>query len=181
MNNKLNKESIDLMFDKLASFINYIFPGLFVLELFFNKGFFSKQPETIMEGILFLIWCIVLSIPYHFIQPFSIYNFFNDITNELLRRRIVTNDDIAVDDDKFDDLKAHFEMIFIMLKILSIFFIYKLICFYWISCNYIGINQSIWKYICCHILMTIISYPVAFIYAILFRKILISYIYRSRK
>jgi hypothetical protein len=176
MENKVNKETIKLFFEKLAHFINYIFPGLFILELFFHKGFFSNQPETLIGGILFGFWCIIFSIPYHFIQPFSVENIFINLELESINKKIIKEGDFSPSEDELEDLQAAVELGFILLKILLTYFIYKFICYYFVFDNYFDIDQNIWKFLLTITSMITLSYPFGYIYSATMKFYFIKYL-----
>lgn len=43
---------------------SFILPGLIVLEFVFSRGLFHKVPVNWIEFVLFLLWCIIFSLPY---------------------------------------------------------------------------------------------------------------------
>lgn len=45
---------------------NNIIFGLFILEISFNKGLFSNNINTLSDLILYLIWAIIISLPFNY-------------------------------------------------------------------------------------------------------------------
>lgn len=83
---EVNEQSVKLFSDKLYSFLNYILPGVFILEVFFDKGIFSNSPQTIFEFLLFLVWAFIFSIPYNLIDTFSMGKYAEKLKKEFSKQ-----------------------------------------------------------------------------------------------
>ena len=79
----MHQELYTVIKRKSAQILKSILPGLIVLEVVFDRGFFSVIPNDIYSFILFLIWAIFLSIPFHTFPPYDVDFFLENITKEL--------------------------------------------------------------------------------------------------
>lgn len=177
MEKQIDKETINLFFAKLAIFLNKLFPGVFVLEIFFERGFFSNPPSNYIELILFVIWCVVLSVPFNFLQPPSVEFWHNDVREIIEKKGNTKYLTFENDREKLGDMLERIILVFILLKLSLTYFILKLISFYFAIDNYIGIPDIVWKYIISIILITFLSWPLGFLYTFVMKKLLFKYYY----
>jgi hypothetical protein len=70
-----NKETIKLFKEKLATILVNLFPGLLILELFFNYGFFHNNINNLYSFILYLIYGFSISIIFDFLFSISLYDY----------------------------------------------------------------------------------------------------------
>lgn len=174
METNVNKETLHLFFAKLAKLFNSFFPGMVILELFFKKGYFSTPPDNIFSFFLFLIWCGILSVPYHFIQPFSIENFNDNLLKLVCEKFKVSKLELEKKTDKeseekLDDLKEEFTLGFILIKLVCTYVIFKyLLAFTFPSIIILKIPIVIIQLIITLFLVILVSYPVGYIYSRIF-------------
>lgn len=174
-----NKEFVNLFFSKLAKLFNHFFPGIVVLELFFNKGFFSSTPEDIYSFVLFLVWSGILSIPFNFIQPLSV-----DLFGEKLKAYFITSlSSENISDDSEEEIysaKEAFELGFILIKLLLTYIIYKIIETFELIKSVFSISENITTLIVSVSIATIISYPIGFVYSKLFFQLIKTLIRKAK-
>jgi len=164
------KDTIDLFLNKISKLFNHLFPGVFIIELFFNKGLFSTPPDNIYTFSLYLIWCAVLSIPYHSILPISIQKI-GDSINKVARihygftkeeyDKTVTEEDLEM----FSDFQDALVLGFILIRLVMTYTIFKFlnaICLP--NIKLIGIPINISQLIITVFVMILISYPTGYLY-----------------
>lgn len=174
METKVNKEILHLFFAKLAKLFNSFFPGMVILELFFNKGYFSTPPDNIFSFFLFVIWCGIFSVPYHFIQPFSIENFRDNLLKLVCEKFEVSKLDFEKNmdketEEKWDDIMEEFTLGFILVKLACTYVIFKyLLAISFPSIIILGMPIMIIQLIITLFLVILVSYPVGYIYSKIF-------------
>lgn len=179
MDNRINKENVNLLFDKSARLINYLFPGVFVMELIFKKGYFSNQPNNLIEGILFVFWCVIFSIPYNYIQPPKVMHLLDILNKKLFDLKLVPTLEFNVEDEKINDISELLELGFTLVKICISYFAYKFICHYFTISIYLGINIHVCLYILTMSITMIISYLLGPLYAHIITNFLVK-VFKSR-
>ena len=175
MENKINRETVNLFSNKLAKLFNNFFPGIVVLELFFKRGYFSNQPVNVFDFILYLFWCGILSIPYNFIQPTRVATLIRTLINKIPKSNM-TKEQINEENEFTYDAQEYVELGFVLLKILLTYLVYKLLLIFSVSPSLIGINPSVMLMCICIIITLILSYPVAVIYAYILERFFSKYL-----
>jgi hypothetical protein len=171
MKTTINSETITLFFDKLAQFFNNFFPGIIILELFFDIGIFSNPPTNIFTFILYVVWCGILSIPFRWLVPSNIDFFVPRLQKELLKKDLLDED--SIDKNSRKDAGEEFELGFIIIKLIITIILYYLIIQLPIT-PFCGIPTTIINLTIVLFAMSIISYLLSFPYAACFKKILIN-------
>lgn len=93
----------------------YIIPGIFLLEIVYNKGFFGEEIKSIYDFILYFIWAIIFGLPFHAHQPTGL----SKLTALCIK---------GISNPNFNEaLSDEIELCFIFLKILVFFLLYKFI------------------------------------------------------
>jgi multisubunit Na+/H+ antiporter MnhB subunit len=88
----INKESLKIFTEKLFLVLNNTLPGIFILEVVFNRGFFSNTPKTFYEFILLLLWAFIFSIPYNIKDVFSMDDFYENIKKTAHEKNLFTEE-----------------------------------------------------------------------------------------
>jgi hypothetical protein len=70
-----NKDTINLFISKSATILVNIFPGILILELFFQRGFLNDNINNLYGFILYLVWGLSISIIIDFLLNISIISF----------------------------------------------------------------------------------------------------------
>ena len=171
MTPKLSKENVELAYAQFARLFNNFFPGIVILELFFNRGYFSTQPDTIFELVLFLLWAGIFSIPFYYIQPAAVvslaHQYFekeakkNGVTSEELQESLENN---LNDEDKLVLKNANevIELGFVLIKLVLLYMSYKVFSYYCPkSFSFLGIGPEIVGFAISYFATYIISIVVA--------------------
>lgn len=118
----------------------YIIPGIIVLEVVFNIGFFGQKIEGLYEFILFLFWGLVLGGPFHYTQPKQ----FAEIVEKFKKKKEINKEGF------WDALSDELELGFIAIKTIAFFIIYKFILWQdclkfdtWFNIDYVIANYMI--------------------------------------
>lgn len=72
---ELSNTTIKTLLSKLSSVLIVLFPGMVVLEFVCSLGLFSGGICNLFSFILFLIWAVVLSIPFNGYFPAITHNY----------------------------------------------------------------------------------------------------------
>jgi hypothetical protein len=138
----MHQELYTVIKRKSAQILKSILPGLIVLEVVFDRGFFSVIPNDIYSFILFLIWAIFLSIPFHTFPPYDVDFFLENITKELYPTK-----DKEKKEEEYEDLYDEFHLGFVILNSLVFYLLIKLLNSYTIiETNFIDIPKEILYY-----------------------------------
>jgi len=122
INFEINNENIKEIFNKLSKLFYSFFPGILILELFFQIGIFSNHLGNLFDFILYLVWCGIISIPFHYDLPNEILLLQLEINKELSKRYPKKNNKrINFFKEELDD-KNFLEFILIKLLIFVILF-----------------------------------------------------------
>lgn len=178
MASNINKETVNLLFNKLAKLLCSFFPGMVVLELFFHKGLFSNNVMSFTEFILFVVWCGIFSVPYNFFHPNSVENFMDTFKQLMCKKNNITEEQLDSvldkDSDFLDDLNEYFELGFIIVKLFLTYIVYKLLLYFSIpSVSIINIPISILQLFISIPVTLLLSYPFGFIYAWFCKKMIV--------
>ena len=68
---KISEETVSIVNRNISLFAALIFPGIFFLEVFFEKGLMSGGINNVYEFILYLIWALIISVPFFYITSFN--------------------------------------------------------------------------------------------------------------
>lgn len=170
---EFNENSVKIFNDKLFVFLNSTLPGIFTLEFFFKNGLFSKAPKTLYDFILLIFWAFILSIPFNLIHAFSFRSYFVKLKNRSLRNKKITEEQqklISGEVDDYikkneEDLKKKDEtlhFIFLLVYLLSIFFIYKYLITKYEYYSVWKINPKILIYLNALIIFYILVFPIIY-------------------
>jgi hypothetical protein len=183
METKINKELVNLFFSKLAKLFKYFFPGIVLLELFFKQGLFSTPPSNIYSFFIYLFWCGILSLPFHLIQPSCIDSFFNNLLAFISKTRNIEKTILEAmfkGKDESEDELEEFELGFILIKLFLMYIIYKLLNIILMSdLKFIGISGIILKLFINIIIVSVLSYPIGYIYSVICMRIIRSRFYKT--
>lgn len=171
-----NEDNIKLFRKKIFYFLNYTFPGVVALEVFFKKGFFSNTPEDLYQFILYILWCFVLSLPYNFIDTISS----RDIINFVRKKELGDNYNKEELEKRLEDKKEEFEefdsqvqYLFSIIYPLSSYIFYKIIIYNFQIKYFLDINIGFLMYCLCTLLTYLTFFPLL---KFISKKILISYL-----
>ncbi|WP_298139361.1 hypothetical protein [Flavobacterium sp.] len=160
MESIINEQSVKIFSKKLYEVLNYIVPGIFTLEIFFNKGLFSSPPNTIFEFVLFVIWSFILSLPFNLIELFSTDRILEKAKTEIEKSgneyEINNSSNDHEENKRIVNSMAQFFSINIYL--LFLFFINKYLVSHYIYYSFWGINKTILIY-----LNTLLFFPICFL------------------
>jgi hypothetical protein len=181
MASNINKETVNLLFDKLAKLFNYFFPGMVILELFFHKGLFSNSIMNLPSFILFIVWAGIFSVPYNFRHPNCIENFTDNFKTILCKKNNLTieqlDEVIDKEPDTFDHLDDIIELGYILIMLLITYLVYKVLLFYNFPANtIINIPINIIQLLITFPLTYLLSNPFGRIYAYMCRRMVIKII-----
>jgi hypothetical protein len=173
----LDKEAINLLLAKLSIFLNKLFPGVFIMEIFFQRGYLSTPPISFIDLILYIIWCVVLSVPFNFLQPPCVEFWFNDVRETIEKKENTKHLKYECDKEKLGDMHERIILGFILLKLSLTYFILNLISFCCVVDNYIEIPGIIWKYALSMVIITFLSWPFGFFYTLVIKWLMLKYYY----
>lgn len=176
-----NEDTLNLFSNKIYSILNYTLPGIFTLEVFFNKGLFSKPPENIFEFILFLIWAFLFSIPYNLIDSFNSENIIKHVKKDF-QNQFPDNNElkdefdkiITINEENITLINSLIQFISVIIYLLYTFFVFKYLTSHFTYNNIWGISKDVLIY-----LNTLIFYPICFLLTYLIGKI-IEYLYARK-
>ena len=173
MNIPFNNETIKLIYNKIALFFNLFFPGIVVMDLFFQRGLFSNLPENIYSFILYLLWCAILSLPFTFYMPKSVETFMSELIKYCCEKAEIEkkyfDDEINKNQETKEDLNnlsEKFSLSFILITLFLMYIVLKLLVYYnFPNSEYINIPVNVMQFIITFIVVYILRYPVGMIYA----------------
>ncbi|HBD26361.1 hypothetical protein [Flavobacterium sp.] len=164
----INKENTQIFNDNIFKLLNNIIPGIVILEVFFNQGFFSKTPENLFSFFLFLIWSYLLSTPFNLFDSFDFEKLIKKLTKDKLKLKSESEQKIIKDNleksleesknelDKINDIA---QFLYILLYIILICISYKFLNNFFIISSFWGINVSFMKLFICIVFVFILTIP----------------------
>ena len=151
MENLFNEQTLRIIDKKFFSFLNYITPGFFVLELFFKKGLFSKIPQSIYEFLIYAFWCFLLSIPFAFFENFSLESLSERMKNDSLKDKTIDKEKFLKDSKKSfkkhkkknEKIDSMLEFLYIAIYLIITFIIYKFLTSYYSYYSVLKIDKQV--------------------------------------
>lgn len=95
----------------------YLIPGVVVLEVVFNIGFFGQRITTLYDFVFYIMWALILGIPFHYSQPKQLNKLYQDFKEKKP----------YIDKSSLDGLSDELELGFVFVKLFSFYIIYKII------------------------------------------------------
>ena len=83
----INKETFNLIKEKLVILIINFFPGILILELFFSRGFFHDNINNIHNLISYLIWGFIISFMFNALFAISLKSFIKDEAKKYFKKK----------------------------------------------------------------------------------------------
>src|SRR5690242_18535928 len=123
MENFLNEQSVKIIDNKFYHFLNYILPGIFVMDIFFKKGLFSNIPQTLYEFLIYVVWCFLFSIPYNIFSVFSFDSIMEKLKEQALKDNAINKETFLQEFEKmaeekreeYDKLDSLLEFLYIII------------------------------------------------------------------
>lgn len=184
MESKINQQTVRLFFDKLAKLFNYFFPGIIILELFFNKGYFSNPPTDTFGFILYIFWCGILSIPYNFIGHESIANFHDNLIlayakkyklDEEQSEEFQTEFKKEFSEDEIEDMSEEINLGLILVKLFLTYLVYKLLINFGFDYTILNIPSNVLQLFATLIITIPLSYPLVPCYTWICTKMIVGF------
>ena len=177
MDSKINKEVVELFFNKLSKIFKYFFPGIFILEIFFNQGIFSNPPTTFITLFIYVFWCGIFSIPYHSNLPYSIDTFMDNFIEILCTRLKIDKEKLSEgynsSMEEWENNKDGIELGFILVEMTLTYFVFKILIWFNLpNYEYLYIPINVLQFFITLTTVIILSYPISYIYSIIYREML---------
>lgn len=182
----INKESFNLISNQIYHLLNYTVPGIFLLEIINGIGLFSKTPSNLFEFTLYLIWSLILSIPFNIIDIFTIENF----VKKCLKKYEMKNgspphtDKEEVMKDIFPNAKKVNSLIQfsgIILYLPLIYLSYSIIQWYDFTPTFMGMNKNFILLINTMVLFFILIFPLTYMFVRFIELIIIEIVIKKNK
>ena len=134
----------------------YMIPGLFVLETVFARGFFHNNINNIYSFILYLIWSLILGLPFHYGYPKKFYSLAQAFKNRSTNK----------DPEHLKNLQEEIEIGFVFSKIFTFYILYKFLIWqnFIVFDSICNLKTNIANYIIAVLLNFIISFLTIYIY-----------------
>lgn len=154
---------IESFFRHYAGIVIYIAPGVFVLDLVFKRGFFSNTIMSWIDLIFIIFWGIVLSLPFHYYHPKE----FLDYLRSCLRKHSNIGDE-----DLLEQRSNEVEIEFVLFKVITFYFIFKLLTWQILISfsDFIEISSTIIIFFLSMVFTILLSPIIFFGYEKVFRK-----------
>ncbi|WP_343695737.1 hypothetical protein [Flavobacterium sp.] len=171
---EINTESSKFFLRKSSKLLNFIFPGIVIIDLFFKKGFFSNEIDSLYTFILYIIWALILSIPFHFFNHSLLENLTKHLLKNVGIKRKHSPEEIKkiyeslTEEDKedFEEFQDGALLGLIIIKTIILYLTYKIFIYYKIvHFTIIDIPLDYLNFICVTLSTIIMSYPLGYVYA----------------
>lgn len=171
---EVNQENTKYLLKKSTKFLCYIFPGMVVMDIFFNKGFFSNEIDSIYTFLIYIVWVLVLSIPFHHLNSYPVEEFIMHVMKEVGKINGYTMEECKEiyetlsEDDKelFSDYDSQIVFGTVIIKTVLFYIIYKISIFYnFISFSIFDIPSRYLLFAFTIIMTIVLGYALGYIYA----------------
>lgn len=168
---EINKENSKYILAKFAKGLNSLFPGVIIMDMIFDIGIFSKIPDTIYSFILYVFWCIVLSIPYGSLVHPILDNFAKySLKIHCIKKGLSIDQMKKIYDsfseeqeEEFEDLEQQLLFSFIILEGILTYVIFRLLNYFNLNYDILGMSSKYWQTVLIIGFVQIIAYPFSYI------------------
>jgi hypothetical protein len=171
---EINQENTKYFLKKSTKFLCYVFPGMVVMDLFFDKGFFSNGIDSLYAFLIYTVWVLVISIPFHHFNSFAVEEFIMHVMKRVGKLKEFSMEESKEvyenlsEDDKelFSDHNSQIVFGAVIIKTVLFYLIYKISVFYNLICFSLFDITSQYLLFAFTIFTTIVlGYPLGYIYA----------------
>jgi hypothetical protein len=149
---------------------------VFILEVFFKKGYFSRPPENLFEFLLFCFWAFVLSIPFNLFDVYSTKTLYQTVRTNVIDAKIIEEQILEDELNKFkkankkndEIVDSTLQLLAIQIYLIILYIIHKYLISHYSYLETWKINAKILHYVNA----VIICLPIIYILAYSTHKIL---------
>ena len=147
----INEYTIKIINNKFFYLFNSIFPGIFIMEIFFKKGLFNEIPQSIYEFLIFVVWCFLFSIPYNILSAFSFNKIIEKIKKKALKDETIDKEKFLAEFQKYVDTEQEenkrvdslLKFFYILIEIFLTYMIYKVLTYFYVYHSVLKININL--------------------------------------
>jgi len=150
MSEIFNEANLKLFKSKIFIILNYTVPGIVILEIFFDQGFFSNIPKDLYSFLLYILWAFILSIPFNLIDLVNTEKVslkyakkhilkYGGQENDIKKLEEILNEN----EEYYFEVNAQIHFISIIINSLLIYLIYKYLNSNYEYYTFFGINKNI--------------------------------------
>ncbi len=168
---EINKENSKYILAKFAKGLNSLFPGVIIMDMIFGIGIFSTIPDTIYSFLLYMFWCIILSIPYgSYVHPI-LDNFTQHSLKIHCEKKGLTNDQMKKiynsmsdeEEEEFENIEQQLLLFFIILEGILTYILFSLLDYFNLNYEILGMSSKYWQTVIVIGIVQIIAYPFSYI------------------
>ena len=168
------EEFIKVFRTRIHYLFSIFFPGLFILDLFFHKGFFSRTSFDIYSFILLMFWSFIISSPFNFFQFTSIQRMMVHLKKfilikspdfkefEVMRKKIMDENAESV-----ELINSIYHYVGILITLIVLFILKKIFSTYFVYYTIMGISTKFLLFINCYMFL-----PLIFVFVTKFIRII---------